>query len=83
MTTEWEDIQRRIGNLPPLPPAEVNVGEDFLMQMVDAVAQQKKSHESDSLEQLDRHLEDCSDDDEEDTLEKLRLLYSFIEAINS
>merc|ERR1712100_272933 len=71
MTTEWEDAQRRIGNLPPLE-SEVTIEEDVFENLVLEAARAKASHENDTLDELDEHIDNAQDDDEEDELMKIR-----------
>mgnify|MGYP005996581237 CR=1 FL=1 len=69
-TTEWDDVQRKFGNLPPL---EVGIEEEILSDWIVEQANKKLSHENDSIEQLDECIDDGDGSDEELELERIRL----------
>jgi hypothetical protein len=79
-TSEWDDIQRRLGNLPELPPAEAGIDEDELRAMVMAAANDKKKQvfdadlDGDSLSSDDEDLlaELLQGDDEQEAFEAYR-----------
>lgn len=68
-TTEWDDAQRRLGNLAPL---EVGIEEDTFENWVVSEAEKKLSHENDSIDQLDEKIDNADDDDDESELQKIR-----------
>jgi hypothetical protein len=70
MSTEWDDAQRRIGNLPPIKH-EVEIDQDLFERLVIAQAERKASHIDDTPEELDEAC-DNAEDDEESALEKIR-----------
>jgi len=68
-TTEWDDVQRKFGNLPPL---EVGIEEETLENWIVEEANKKLSHESDTIEQLNEHIDDGDGSDEESELRRIR-----------
>jgi len=59
ITTEWEDIQRRLGNL---PPEEVPITEEQLGNLVEETALQHDPFEKRSLGELNEMEDDMIDD---------------------
>lgn len=68
-TTEWDDVQRKFGNL---APREVGIDEETFEKWVIEEADKKLSHENDSIDQLNEHIDDAEDDDEEAELQRIR-----------
>lgn len=64
-TTDWEEAQRRIGNLPPLAPTEITTTEDEIEALVLERAE-KQLHNA-----LGRELEGKADSDDDDLLAEL------------
>eukprot|EP00761_Pharyngomonas_kirbyi_P009901 gb/GECH01009919.1/.p1 GENE.gb/GECH01009919.1/~~gb/GECH01009919.1/.p1 ORF type:complete len:237 (+),score=76.35 gb/GECH01009919.1/:1-711(+) len=62
-TTEWDDIQRRLGNYP-----ELEVTEEDIQNMVDDAVQNYDPLERKTLEQLD----EMEDDEDDEVLQKYR-----------
>ncbi|KAF2075910.1 hypothetical protein CYY_002801 [Polysphondylium violaceum] len=72
MSTEWEDIQRKFGNL---PPSEFDIHEKQLEQLIVARAEQQIENEktenklaNKTLEQLDQLEDEYNDDDEDEKI---------------
>eukprot|EP00123_Amoebidium_parasiticum_P001191 comp122361_c0_seq1/m.49011 comp122361_c0_seq1/g.49011 ORF comp122361_c0_seq1/g.49011 comp122361_c0_seq1/m.49011 type:complete len:231 (-) comp122361_c0_seq1:16-708(-) len=70
-TTEWEDIQRKFGNL---PPAELTVAEETIEDMVVESAQRDRTDRLEHMtyDELENEDEDLYDEDEERILQRMR-----------
>eukprot|EP00735_Rhodelphis_limneticus_P013261 TRINITY_DN685_c0_g1::TRINITY_DN685_c0_g1_i1::g.28875::m.28875 TRINITY_DN685_c0_g1::TRINITY_DN685_c0_g1_i1::g.28875 ORF type:complete len:242 (+),score=60.57,sp/Q5RB77/PDCL3_PONAB/38.76/9e-39,Phosducin/PF02114.11/5.5e-13,Thioredoxin/PF00085.15/0.0098,EF-1_beta_acid/PF10587.4/0.26 TRINITY_DN685_c0_g1_i1:65-727(+) len=67
--TEWETIQRRMGNL---PPKEVEISQDTIAELAEQAAQNYDPLKNKSLDQLNDMMDDDLGSDDEKELEAYR-----------
>merc|ERR1712137_129004 len=71
-TTEWEDIQRRMGNLPELEPYIVDLPEAVFEDFVTAEATKRNAWDRASIDEIEEAHDNAMEDDDERELAEIR-----------